>query len=182
MKTSNSGLGRRESKSEDRDEARSLQHQSLGQECERVRENYQMCIWRLPNTVNVQVPSAGRRRKSNPDPDNPDSNPCRKAEGGLSRANKTPRPEQRRIPQNPTSRSTSSLTMAAGQKLYPRATVKKIVKAHSKRNVTKNVDVLVSLVDASPQKASLMKSRYSSTTRSSFKRTRFSLLSTELLY
>lgn len=33
--------------------------------------------------------------------------------------------------------------MAAGQKLYPRATVKKIVKAHSKRNVSKNVDVLV---------------------------------------
>ncbi|TVY43895.1 Inner kinetochore subunit [Lachnellula occidentalis] len=35
--------------------------------------------------------------------------------------------------------------MAAGQKLYPRATVKKIVKAHSKRNVTKNVDVLIFL-------------------------------------
>lgn len=34
--------------------------------------------------------------------------------------------------------------MAAGQKLYPRATVKKIVKAHSKRNVSKNVDILVS--------------------------------------
>lgn len=33
--------------------------------------------------------------------------------------------------------------MAASQKLYPRATLKKIVKAHSKRNVTKNVDVLV---------------------------------------
>jgi hypothetical protein len=33
--------------------------------------------------------------------------------------------------------------MVAGQKLYPRATVKKIVKAHSKRNVSKNVDVLV---------------------------------------
>lgn len=41
--------------------------------------------------------------------------------------------------------------MAAGQKLYPRATVKKIVKAHSKRNMSKNVDVLVapSLADAS---------------------------------
>jgi hypothetical protein len=37
--------------------------------------------------------------------------------------------------------------MAAGaQKLYPRATLKKIVKAHSKKNVTKNVDVLVSLL------------------------------------
>lgn len=35
--------------------------------------------------------------------------------------------------------------MAAGQKLYPRATVKKIVKAHTKRNVGKNVDVLVSI-------------------------------------
>lgn len=33
--------------------------------------------------------------------------------------------------------------MAAGQKLYPRATVKKIVKAHSKCNVSKNVDVMV---------------------------------------
>jgi hypothetical protein len=40
--------------------------------------------------------------------------------------------------------------MAAGQKLYPRATVKKIVKAHSKRNVSKNVDVLVGFPDASP--------------------------------
>ncbi len=35
--------------------------------------------------------------------------------------------------------------MAAGQKLYPRATVKKIVKAHSKRNVSKNVDVQIFL-------------------------------------
>lgn len=47
--------------------------------------------------------------------------------------------------------------MAAGHKLYPRATVKKIVKAHSKRNVTKNVDVLVrissSSLDASPRMA-----------------------------
>jgi hypothetical protein len=34
--------------------------------------------------------------------------------------------------------------MAASQKLYPRATIKKIVKAHSKKNVSKNVDVLVS--------------------------------------
>jgi hypothetical protein len=33
--------------------------------------------------------------------------------------------------------------MAPGQKLYPRATVKKIVKAHSNRNVSKNVDVMV---------------------------------------
>jgi hypothetical protein len=41
--------------------------------------------------------------------------------------------------------------MAAGQKLYPRATVKKIVKAHSKRNVSKNVDVLVSIKTRLPQ-------------------------------
>jgi hypothetical protein len=34
--------------------------------------------------------------------------------------------------------------MAPGQKLYPRATVKKIVKAHSNCNVSKNVDVTVS--------------------------------------
>lgn len=33
--------------------------------------------------------------------------------------------------------------MAPGQKLYPRATVKKIVKAHSKCSVSKNVDVMV---------------------------------------
>jgi hypothetical protein len=38
--------------------------------------------------------------------------------------------------------------MTASQKLYPRATVKKIVKAHSKRNVSKNVDVLVGFLDA----------------------------------
>ncbi|KAI1851782.1 hypothetical protein JX266_003244 [Neoarthrinium moseri] len=36
-------------------------------------------------------------------------------------------------------------TMAPGQKLYPRATVKKIVKAHSKCNVSKNADVLIFL-------------------------------------
>ncbi|KAI0202571.1 hypothetical protein F4808DRAFT_420610 [Astrocystis sublimbata] len=35
--------------------------------------------------------------------------------------------------------------MAPGQKAYPRATVKKIVKAHSKCNVSKNVDVLIYL-------------------------------------
>jgi hypothetical protein len=40
--------------------------------------------------------------------------------------------------------STFSHKMATGQKLYPRATIKKIVKAHSKKNVSKNVDVLVS--------------------------------------
>ena len=30
------------------------------------------------------------------------------------------------------------------QKLYPRATVKRIVKAHANRNVSKNADILVS--------------------------------------
>jgi hypothetical protein len=40
--------------------------------------------------------------------------------------------------------------MAAGQKLYPRATVKKIVKAHSKCNVSKNVDVLVGFTTRLP--------------------------------
>ncbi|KAB5582357.1 hypothetical protein GE09DRAFT_1211008 [Coniochaeta sp. 2T2.1] len=35
--------------------------------------------------------------------------------------------------------------MAPGQKLYPRATVKKIVKAHSNCNVSKNVDVTIFL-------------------------------------
>jgi hypothetical protein len=38
--------------------------------------------------------------------------------------------------------------MAVSQRLYPRATVKKIVKAHSKKNLSKNVDVLVSCHDA----------------------------------
>lgn len=33
--------------------------------------------------------------------------------------------------------------MAATQKLYPRGTVKRIVKAHSNRNVSKNADILV---------------------------------------
>ncbi|MCJ1300295.1 hypothetical protein MMC08_003091 [Hypocenomyce scalaris] len=35
--------------------------------------------------------------------------------------------------------------MAAAQKLYPRSTIKRIIKAHSKRNVSKNVDVLIFL-------------------------------------
>lgn len=34
--------------------------------------------------------------------------------------------------------------MAPGQKMYPRATVKKIVKAQSNCKVSKNVDVMVS--------------------------------------
>lgn len=35
-------------------------------------------------------------------------------------------------------------TMPVTQKLYPRATVKRIVKAHSNRSVSKNADILVS--------------------------------------
>ncbi|RAL10741.1 uncharacterized protein BO97DRAFT_372071 [Aspergillus homomorphus CBS 101889] len=35
--------------------------------------------------------------------------------------------------------------MAATQKLYPRATVKRVVKAHSNRNVSKNADILIFL-------------------------------------
>jgi histone H3/H4 len=34
-------------------------------------------------------------------------------------------------------------TMAATQKLYPRATVKRIVKAQANRNLSKNADILV---------------------------------------
>ncbi|KAK8107359.1 uncharacterized protein PG998_009372, partial [Apiospora kogelbergensis] len=40
-------------------------------------------------------------------------------------------------------------TMAPGQKAYPRATVRKIVKAHSGCNVSKNVDVMVSRLPTS---------------------------------
>lgn len=35
--------------------------------------------------------------------------------------------------------------MAATQKLYPRGTVKRIVKAHSNKSVSKNADILVCL-------------------------------------
>lgn len=35
--------------------------------------------------------------------------------------------------------------MAATQKLYPRGTVKRVVKAHSNRSVSKNADILVRL-------------------------------------
>ena len=34
--------------------------------------------------------------------------------------------------------------MVATQKLYPRSTVKRVVKAHSNRSVSKNADILVS--------------------------------------
>ncbi|KAJ5710668.1 hypothetical protein N7488_004824 [Penicillium malachiteum] len=36
-------------------------------------------------------------------------------------------------------------TMAATQKLYPRGTVKRIVKAHSNKSVSKNADILIFL-------------------------------------
>lgn len=39
-----------------------------------------------------------------------------------------------------------ALAMAPGQKAYPRGTVKKIIKAHSNCNLSKNVDVMVSTV------------------------------------
>ncbi|GAD94498.1 transcriptional regulator family: Histone-like TF [Paecilomyces variotii] len=35
--------------------------------------------------------------------------------------------------------------MVATQKLYPRATVKRIVKAHSNRSLSKNADILIFL-------------------------------------
>ncbi|KAF3766491.1 hypothetical protein M406DRAFT_339684 [Cryphonectria parasitica EP155] len=35
--------------------------------------------------------------------------------------------------------------MPPGQKLYPRGTVKKIIKAHSGRSLSKNVDILMFL-------------------------------------
>ncbi|KAI9795946.1 MAG: hypothetical protein M1833_006594 [Piccolia ochrophora] len=35
--------------------------------------------------------------------------------------------------------------MAATPKMYPRSTIKRIVKAHSKKKVSKNVDVLIFL-------------------------------------
>ncbi|KAB8241416.1 NUDIX hydrolase domain-like protein [Aspergillus flavus] len=41
--------------------------------------------------------------------------------------------------------STLPMTMAATQKLYPRGTVKRIVKAQSNRNVSKNADILIFL-------------------------------------
>ncbi|EAQ86852.1 conserved hypothetical protein [Chaetomium globosum CBS 148.51] len=47
----------------------------------------------------------------------------------------------------------------AGQKLYPRATVKKIVKAHSNCNVSKNADVMVPLTPTSNASAELLTQR-----------------------
>lgn len=40
--------------------------------------------------------------------------------------------------------------MAATQKLYPRGTVKRIVKAHSNKSVSKNADILVCCHSAQP--------------------------------
>lgn len=41
--------------------------------------------------------------------------------------------------------------MAATQKLYPRGTVKRIVKSHANRNVSKNADILVSIESQEPR-------------------------------
>jgi hypothetical protein len=41
-------------------------------------------------------------------------------------------------------RTCRTSSMAPAEKLYPRATVKRIIKAHSAKNLSKNVDVLVS--------------------------------------
>jgi hypothetical protein len=60
--------------------------------------------------------------------------------------------------------------MAPGQKLYPRATVKKIVKAHSGCNVSKNVDVMVRLPTRLPHSPLTNFNRFFSTTCSSCKR------------
>lgn len=43
--------------------------------------------------------------------------------------------------------------MAPGQKMYPRGTVKKIIKAHSNCSVSKNVDVLVRQLSGPPKDA-----------------------------
>ncbi|KJK82197.1 hypothetical protein H634G_02391 [Metarhizium anisopliae BRIP 53293] len=40
--------------------------------------------------------------------------------------------------------------MALGKKAYPRATVKKIIKAHSNMNVKKNADVTVNILKLRP--------------------------------
>lgn len=50
--------------------------------------------------------------------------------------------------------------MAPGQKLYPRGTVKKIVKAHSNCKLSKNADVLVSpRPNANPRRVSVEETR-----------------------
>lgn len=54
--------------------------------------------------------------------------------------------------QPPTRASSTPSTMAATQKLYPRGTVKRIVKAHSNRSVSKNADILVCLRHSLPQR------------------------------
>ncbi|KAF2092884.1 hypothetical protein NA57DRAFT_15326, partial [Rhizodiscina lignyota] len=49
--------------------------------------------------------------------------------------------------------------MAASQSLYPRGTVKRIVKAHSNRPLSKNADILVSTFSAHLVKEAAVKSR-----------------------
>ena len=77
----------------------------------------------------------------------PSEPPSATGEARLTENNKPPPPNPSSIKNSQGSKQ--STTMAAGQKLYPRATIKKIVKAHSKHNVSKNVDVLVCFHDAS---------------------------------
>lgn len=50
--------------------------------------------------------------------------------------------------------------MAPGQKLYPRGTVKKIVKAHSNCKLSKNADILVSpRPNANPRRVGVEETR-----------------------
>lgn len=65
---------------------------------------------------------------------------------------------------------TITAIMAPGQKTYPRATVKKIVKAHSGLNISKNADVLVRCLDPEPLYAS---TRLTGHCARSFSTTRF---------
>lgn len=64
------------------------------------------------------------------------------------------------------------LTVNMAQTMYPRATVKKIVKAHANRPLSKNVDILVSYHSrniGTKHLADNRTKRFSSTTRSSCK-------------
>ncbi|KAI6248847.1 hypothetical protein HI914_02345 [Erysiphe necator] len=55
--------------------------------------------------------------------------------------------DQFKSPTNIRAGSASHYKMSAGRKLYPRATIRKIVKAHSKCNMSKTVDTLVIFLD-----------------------------------
>lgn len=49
----------------------------------------------------------------------------------------------------PSNWQTTTFIMALGKKAYPKATVKKIIKAHSNHNLKKNADVTVRLTQIS---------------------------------